>query len=351
MTFYRITSPSSGLRRPLLSLENSLDGELGVPSYARDDVLSLQPSTRERTGLKNFLGDSDNDSSGSSSHAGISGPVNKCFDKYVDRENNCLGSIFNTLDSDKSVFSGIILDQSQMDILSHSWRSETQIGCHVTRRNIRQLFQSTPSLSLSFRCQALMIEPMLQKRHGSKAVKSWGKGRQLHTQPLKAIESVGFQGQIASRMGIIAMAYMQQGLGSLMSDLQSKESNIDRCIQTVRDIFNMSTKALDQVGRSGAFFHIICRKAAISDTGLNTLKDVQSKVLFLPLSGDGVFGKGLEDRLKHRKEQKDQLNDLVPELQESRSSKRKLGNQQSKTWTDDKRWSSKKQKTDIPRKP
>ena len=113
----------------------------------------------------------------------------------------------------------------------------------------------------------------------------------------------------------------------------------------------MSTKALDQMGRSGAFFHIIRRKAAISDTGLNTLKDVQSKVLFLPLSGDGVFGKGLEDRLKHRKEQKDQLNDLVPELQESRSSKRKFSIQQSKTWTNDKRWSSKKQKTDIPKKP
>ena len=76
--------------------------------------------------------------------------------------------------------------------------------------------------------------------HGSKAVRSWEKADN-YTQPLKAIESVGFQGQMTSRMGIIAMAYMQQGLGSLMGDLRSKESNIDRCIQTVRDIFNMST--------------------------------------------------------------------------------------------------------------
>ena len=163
-----------GLRRPLLSLENSLDGELGVPSYARDDVLSLQPSTRERTGLKKFLGDSDNDSSGSSSHASILGPVNKCFDKYVDRENNCLGSIFSTLDSDKSVSSGIILDQSQMDILSHSWRSENPDRLSCYKEEYRAAFPVHSKSESFLQVPGLddLTEPMLQKRHGSKAVRS-----------------------------------------------------------------------------------------------------------------------------------------------------------------------------------
>ena len=41
---------------------------------------------------------------------------------------------------------------------------------------------------------------------------------------------------------------------------------------------------------------------------------MQAKILYLPLIEDGVFGKGLEENLKKRKEQKEQLSDLVPDL-------------------------------------
>ncbi|KAH3709870.1 hypothetical protein DPMN_069335 [Dreissena polymorpha] len=64
----------------------------------------------------------------------------------------------------------------------------------------------------------------------------------------------------------------------------------------------MSNKALDQAGRAGAFHHLVRRKAAVTDTGLSTLKDIHSKVMYL------------HSKLKSRKEQKDQLNDLIPEL-------------------------------------
>jgi hypothetical protein len=47
---------------------------------------------------------------------------------------------------------------------------------------------------------------------------------------------------------------------------------------------------------------------------LNNLKDIQAKTLYLPLTEDGVFGKGLEKQLEKRKEQKEQLNDLLPEF-------------------------------------
>ena len=164
-------------------------------------------------------------------------------------------------------------------------------------------------------------EPMLVKRHGPKDFKPWGKHKQLCTQPLKSFENLGYQGQLASRMNIIAIAYIQQGLASLLKTLQEKDLNIDRAIQNVRDLYDMTNKAMDQAGRSGAFHHMIRRKAAVSDSGLDTLKDIHSKVMFLPLIGDGMFGSGLQDKLKCRKEQKEQLSDLVPEFFENKATK------------------------------
>ncbi|KAH3839355.1 hypothetical protein DPMN_112784 [Dreissena polymorpha] len=89
---------------------------------------------------------------------------------------------------------------------------------------------------------------------------------------------------------------------------------MDKAVQTVRDLFDMSNKALDQAGRAGAFHHLVRRKAAVTDTGLSTLKDIHSKVMYLHLSSEGVFGSGLHSKLKSRKEQKYQLHDLMPEF-------------------------------------
>ncbi|VDI35016.1 Hypothetical predicted protein [Mytilus galloprovincialis] len=89
----------------------------------------------------------------------------------------------------------------------------------------------------------------------------------------------------------------------------------------VKDLFAISTKSLDQVGRTGAFNHMIRRKAAATESGLNNLKDIQAKVLYLPLSNEGVFGKGLEDKLEKRKEQREQLDDLLPEYKNNNKRK------------------------------
>lgn len=69
-------------------------------------------------------------------------------------------------------------------------------------------------------------------------------------------------------MGIIAAAYTQQALGTLLETLQQKDVNLDKSVQLVRDIFAMSTKTLDQVARCGAFHHLVRRKATMEDTGL-----------------------------------------------------------------------------------
>jgi len=96
-------------------------------------------------------------------------------------------------------------------------------------------------------------------------------------------------------MSIISLAYLQQGLGTLMGSLKEKEPNVDRAVQTDRDLYDISAKVLDQCGRSGAFHHLIRRKAAAADTGLDDVREVQAKVMPLPLSASGVFGKGLDE--------------------------------------------------------
>ncbi len=75
----------------------------------------------------------------------------------------------------------------------------------------------------------------------------------------------------------------------------------------------MSTRTLDQCGRVGAFHKMVRRKAALNDSGLSSM-EIRSKCLDLPLSGEGVFGKGLQELLKQRKEQRDQLRDLIPDF-------------------------------------
>ena len=39
----------------------------------------------------------------------------------------------------------------------------------------------------------------------------------------------------------------------------------------------------------------------------------------MPLTGDGVFGNALKDSLKKRNEQKEQITDLIPEYDTSKS--------------------------------
>ena len=127
-----------------------------------------------------------------------------------------------------------------------------------------------------------ILESMIRTLHGPKAVKNWDKRKQLFTQPLKQIEKLAFQEQVAARMGIISVLYLQNALASLSSSIKSDNTNPD-ILQSVNDIFAISMKSLDQFGRTGAFNHMIRRKAAASESGLNTLKDIQAKVLYLPL--------------------------------------------------------------------
>jgi len=289
-------------------------------TFRETDELSLRVSRSER---RHVLSDSDDDSDSVSvlSQKSYGSGKDIPFCKYVDKNGN-LSEIFDTRKTAVSD-DGLLLDKSQLDILSKSWRCEFPSKITAFKDEYRASFPVHEDSVNVLNVPGLddIVEPMLRKRHSAKSFKSWGKGRQLCSQPLKSIESLGYQGQMAARMGIVGVSYLQQGLASLMNTLKEEEPNIDRSIQTVRDLFEMSSKVLDQCGRTGAFHHMIRRKATIADTGLESLKDISAKVLDLPLSGDGVFGKGLEAKLKDRKEQKDQLSDLVPELFDNKKRK------------------------------
>ena len=300
-----------------------------------DDVLSIQPRTGE---LRDLFGESpshsnfqDNDLGSNKSKESIDDTVSvKLYSQYANvknQQNDGLAVLFHVNKPD-SQLDGIVLEDSQKEILSKSWRAEKPDRLSSFKDEYRQSFPIHQKSEGFLQVPQLdeLIETMLRNRHGQN-MKPWTSSRMLATQPFKNIECLAYHGQWAARMGITIQAYLQQGLGSLLTVLNDKEPNIDKAIQTVRDLFDMSSKAMDQLGRVGAFHHVIRRKVVCSDTGLGSLKDIQAKVTGLPLTGLGVFGKGLEETLKNRKEQKDQLFDLIPELSE-KGHKRKFTNKQ-----------------------
>ena len=88
--------------------------------------------------------------------------------------------------------------------------------------------------------------------------------------------------------------YVHQSLGNLVEHFQSDNFSKDEGLEQVKNVFSMTTKCLDQIGRAGAFHHIIRRTAAMSDTALYELNDAL-EFSNLPMSGEGVFGSGLEN--------------------------------------------------------
>ncbi|KAH3855582.1 hypothetical protein DPMN_098150 [Dreissena polymorpha] len=124
--------------------------------------------------------------------------------------------------------------------------------------------------------------------------------------------------------------YMQQALGNVLSKLSEKQPNFDSAIQCVRDIFAMNTKSLDQMARAGALHHMVHRKAAMADSGLNDSKDLRNHILNLPLSHEGSFGTGLEQKLKERQEINKQISDLLHEF--SRGPKRTFQGPSDQAW-------------------
>ena len=103
---------------------------------------------------------------------------------------------------------------------------------------------------------------------------------------------------------------MQQALATLLTELDIENTNLDKATQTVHDLFAMSTKVLDQFGRSEAYGHLICRKATMIDIGLDPAKAYLGMKVFAS-EGDGVLGREFQTKPKKSKEKN---KDFVPEI-------------------------------------
>lgn len=324
----------SGVRRPLnlISLEPNLDQELGSPTISRNrdiDVrseISLRVGNDERTDFDirsdpesaGELSDMEHDESVNVTNCTTSNNIDKSdrFVKHVHANPSSLGQIFKVDCVKQRSIDGLVLDQAQIDILESSWRSQHPDRISAYKEEYKSCFPIHEDSADFLKVPTLddIFEIMLRQTHGLKAVQTWDSYRHLHTQPFKQIEKLGYQGQQSARMNIISTLYTQQALGSLVQSVEKGEFTTESLVENLKDIFEMSTKSLDQAGRSGAFFHMIRRKVTAQDSGLVNLKDVKSKSQYFPLTSEGVFGKALETCLEKRKVQKEQLTELLPEF-------------------------------------
>ncbi|VDI40432.1 Hypothetical predicted protein [Mytilus galloprovincialis] len=269
-----------------------------------DDAISLQPDRDERRGL-----DLDIDSDNESQQSSVKNSTHNCFQRYsvvdkdsLDTENvsrDILGDIFGEdakTKPDKSE-AGIVLDQSQINILNQSWHCDNPLLLSTYKEEYRASFPVSDKSADILNLPKLddITQTLLCKRHGPNAGKAHNK---LFSKPEKIFENMAFKGQSAARMGLIITAYMQQALGSLMEKPNDSEPNIDLLVQMVKDIFAMSVKYMDQTAR----------------TGLEDITELNDKFLSLKLSSDGVLGKDFEEKLKNRSETNKQIKDLLPEL-------------------------------------
>ena len=310
-------------RRNVISLDNSLnDEQFGSRSPVQrdwpddDDILSLQPGQGESRDL-----DLDSHSNASEQQK-IEDDTSDRFLKYKSDENvseetrQVLLDLFGEDACVKKAGSGtgIVLDKTQTDILNQSWRISAPDKLTAYRDAYKNSLPVHEKSEDILKVPSLddIVEHFLIKRFSGKA--TFKHARTLFSQNWKEMEKLAFKGQSSAHMGIVITLYIQQALAALLQQLQQDSPNLDSMTQTVRDSFAMSSKVLDQLGRTGAFHHYIRRKATILDMGLENVKDVAKQADLLPLTGDGVLGSEFENKLKLRKEKNKEYKDLVPEV-------------------------------------
>ena len=317
----RDSTGSTGGRSVLVDNDNSLDG-FSDQDQDHDDRLSLQPGQQERRAV-DFISDSEDERSlAESEHPTNSASRFEKYSKSVQKEEGkengplthdilreMFGEDAQTTSSNSK--NGLCLDEAQINTINLSWRSKAPDKIASYKETSKLSFPVSESTDSVLNVPSLddLTERLLMRRHGRKA--AFGNTQSLYSQPFKSIEKIGYQGQVAARLGMISICYTQQALGNLLTNLKSSSPNLDEAIQNVRDIFAMSTKSLDQMARTGAFHHLSRRKATIADTGLHEFNDLKKTATEAPLSSEGIFGPDFEKKLKELQEKDKQLSDLM----------------------------------------
>ncbi|XP_045165906.2 uncharacterized protein LOC123529589 [Mercenaria mercenaria] len=243
----------------------------------------------------------------------------------------CLAEIFgeDAVVGKKPHKEGLVLDESQIEIVQNSFRKEEPNFLTAFSEETFEQFPLDENCESFLKVPSLdsLVECCLTKRYGNKASFAKKKEKTLFNQPCKMVDKIGYKGQQAARMGMVINMYVQQSLGNLLQYIESEDFEKSQAVQQVKDIYAMSARLLDQVGRTGAFHHISRRAVAMTDTGLYEQHD-SLEFSNLPLTGDGVFGVELEALLKSRKEKKKQVDDLIPDVQK-KDLKRKFSGTQT----------------------
>ena len=166
--------------------------------------------------------------------------------------------------------SGIAIDQSQKEVLETSYRTREQNFLSAFLEDNFDFFPVNEETEKYLEVPSLdtLVDSCLVKRHGAKASFAKAKHKTLFSQPSKMIEKVAYKGQQSARLGIVMQLYIQQSLDNLVEHFQSDNFSKDEGLEQVKNVFSMTTKCLDQIGRAGAFHRIIRRTAAMSDTAL-----------------------------------------------------------------------------------
>ena len=306
------------------------------PGLQDEDTLSLMIQRNERD---TFADDGDDDVSVSRR----SGSVDTSSSSDEGRFKNCRltdrNALFQMFGKDALPIkqsgkgTGLVPDKTQEDIIKQSWRLQEPSKLTVYKLETHNSFKidkeyeellSVPSLDS-------IIDPLLKHKYGSKA--SFKNGHSLYSTTYKNIEKEAYKGQCAARMSMMISMYVQQGLGTLLTMLQQKDLNLDLAIQSTKDIFAMASQNLDQAARAGAYHHLVRRKATVADTGLDK-KIPDFDRWELPLSGDGVLGKDFEKKMKLRKEENKNIQDLFSDDEKNKQSTSSSSNKRKSNYND-----------------
>ena len=107
-----------------------------------------------------------------------------------------------------SAGAGIVLDESQSDVLNESWRIKAPNDLSAYKDSYRSSFPVNEQSVDMLQVPSLddIVETFLIRRHSQKTTFQMAKS--LFTQHLKEIEKFAFQGQTAARMGIVITLYI-----------------------------------------------------------------------------------------------------------------------------------------------
>ena len=321
-------------------LKNFIDTKSGKESVKSNDLTNKSGSSSQRQKLTDdSSGEDDNVSLFAT--GGFSGSESENEkDEKTDTNNNTDSTkmsrvgLFELFGQDAMVRQdvqsiGLGLDKAQIDALVNSYRSKEPNYLNAFSEDTFSLFPVDVESEKYIEVPSLdsLVDSILVKRYGEKASFDKNKKKALFSQPCKMIEKIAYKGQQSARLGLVIQMYLQQSLGNLLQFIKSEDFDKTKAEQQVKDIFAMSTKALDQVGRAGAFHHIIRRTVAMIDTALyeqNNSKEFSN----LPLNGEGVFGPRLQTLLRERKEKKKQVDELIPDVKK-KDYKRKFNGPQT----------------------